>query len=70
MIARAMLYIRAAWYARVRRVDVRILWPTCKAKAPNISVAKAAFAVHAFGDPAWLFLGKEEVYRFIDEELV
>lgn len=41
------------WRERQRGVDLKLLWPICKAKASDIEQARAAFAVHAFEDPAW-----------------
>ena len=55
------------WRARQRAIDLDILWPTCIAEAPDIDHAKAAFAVHAFHDPAWLALGPDEIIRRIEE---
>ena len=54
------------WYARSRRFDMKILWPACLEQAQNLDHAKAAFAYHAFNDPAWKRLGEAEIYRFID----
>jgi hypothetical protein len=31
-----------------------------------LDYARAAFAVHAFNDPAWLTLGEDEIVRQID----
>ena len=55
------------WHARQRAVDLEILWPACKANAPNMAQAKMAFAVHAFRDEAWLCLGHDDIVRRIDE---
>lgn len=49
------------WHARQRAIDLRILWPICKEKAPNLEQARLAFAMHAMMDPAWLCLGREEI---------
>jgi hypothetical protein len=46
---------------------MRVLWPACKEKARDLDHARAAFARHARNDPAWLFLGEENLMRFIDE---
>lgn len=54
------------WYERQRRLDILILWPQCKNVAPTIDLARAAFAFHAFRDPAWLALGEDEIRRSID----
>ena len=54
------------WYARLRRIDIELLRPTCRDQARNIDHAKAAFAVHAFNDRAWLFLGHDKIIEIID----
>lgn len=45
---------------------MEILWPSCLSQAATLDDAKAAFALHAFHDPAWLFLGEPAVYEAID----
>lgn len=55
------------WYGRMRSIDLKILWPACVAHAPSLDHAKAAFAVHAFSDPAWMVLGERAVYESIDK---
>ena len=60
------MWIIRWWYARQRAIDLQVLWPACKADAKDIDHAKAAFAVHAFNDPAWVCLGEEEIKRRID----
>ncbi len=70
MLKRIWRFLFWGWFhARCRRLDLAILWPACKEHAPTLAHAKAAFAYHAFNDPAWLALGEKEVFRFIDEEL-
>lgn len=59
-------YISGLWYARLRRIDLQILWPVCRDNAVSLDHAKAAFAVHAYRDPAWQFLGEDEIYRQIE----
>lgn len=54
------------WHARQRSIDLQVLWPSCVKLAPDLDHAKAAFAVHAFNDSAWLCLGEEEIKRQID----
>ena len=61
-----MNWIRKWWYARMRRIDMQILWPECIRQAPTLDKAKAAFACHAFNDPAWMALGHDTVYSVID----
>jgi hypothetical protein len=54
------------WRARQRNLDLVILWPICKQGANDLDHARAAFAVHAFNDPAWLCLGEDAIFEFID----
>jgi hypothetical protein len=61
-----MKWILGLWCARLRRIDMKILWPACVDGAQSLDHAKAAFAAHAFHDPAWQFLGEQETYNFID----
>jgi hypothetical protein len=35
-------------------------------EANDLDHAKAAFAVHAYHDPAWLELGEDTLFAFID----
>ena len=60
-------YLVALWHSKQRSVDLRILWPLCKKHAADMDKAKAAFAVHAFNDIAWMCLGRDEVARRIGE---
>jgi hypothetical protein len=60
-------WISRLWNKRRRDIDLKILWPACKAKSPDLDHAKAAFAYHAFHDEAWMCLGVKEVTRRIDE---
>lgn len=62
-----MKWLKTWWYKRQRTIDLQILWPSCRNLAPNLDQAKAAFAVHAFNDPAWMSLGENEVIRRIGE---
>lgn len=62
-----MRWLQGLWYARCRRIDMQVLWPSCLRHARDLDHAKAAFAVHAFNDPAWMFLGRDAVHRLIDE---
>lgn len=60
-------WIFARWHGIQREIDRHVLWPSCKEKAEDLHQARAAFAHHAFNDPAWLVLGQEEIIRQIDE---
>ena len=66
-------WLLGPWRATQRAIDLQILWPTCKRIAMErhpteaLDYAKAAFAVHAFNDPAWLTLGEDAIVAFIDE---
>lgn len=55
------------WRERQRRIDLMILWPVCKEHATDLEHAKAAFAVHAFNDRAWLALGRPAIIKAIDK---
>lgn len=56
------------WRRHLRRIDLKILWPACKEKAPNMEIAKGAFAVHAFNDSAWTRdFSEAELTKFIEE---
>ncbi len=59
-------WLRNKWYAQKRDIDIKILWPSCVAQAKDIHHAKAAFAAHAFNDPAWDSLGHDGIVRVID----
>lgn len=60
-------YITNHYDQRRRNIDIEILWPTCKDLANDLTLAKAAFAYHAFNDAAWASLGEEEIKRLIDD---
>lgn len=54
--------------AKRREFDLNILWPSCCEEAEgDLDVAKAAFAVHAFNDPAWQTLGDKAIFEAIDK---
>lgn len=59
-------FLRNRWYAHLRRIDIEILWPSCRKLAPDLDHAKAAFAAHAFQDEAWLALGEEGIVGAIE----
>lgn len=61
-----MNWLRKWWYKRQREVDLQILWPACVLNAPSLYDAKAAFAAHAYNDPAWISLGEDEIYQRIE----
>lgn len=58
-------WLRDRWHARLRAIDLRILWPVCRDNAEDLDHARAAFAIHAMHDPAWLSLGEDEITRRI-----
>ena len=51
---------------RARNLDLKILWPACVAKSPNLEHAKAAFKIHAFNDSSWLILPPGKIHEIID----
>jgi hypothetical protein len=48
-------------------MDLLLLWPACKEQARDLDHAKAAFAVHAFNDPAWVRFYEGDLCRVINE---
>lgn len=58
-------WLVAKWRARQRAMDEILLWPICCEQAETEDDARMAFAVHAFMDPAWASLGREEFDRAI-----
>lgn len=54
------------WNARRRQIDIDILLPICLQGANDLDHAMAAFAMHAFNDPAWRALGQRELERRLD----
>ena len=67
MLWRVWPGITALWHRRLRRIDLKMLWPICKREAGDLNTAKLAFAFHALNDTAWTCLGEDEVCRIIDE---
>ena len=65
-LARYVPRVLGSYNERRRAIDIDILWPICKKHASNLDNAKAAFATHAFNDPAWQPLGDDEIARRID----
>lgn len=59
-------WLLTEWYSHCRNIDLKILWPACRDGTPDLTHARAAFALHAFEDRAWLVLGEEEIKSFID----
>ena len=53
------------WYRRQRAIDLEFLWPSCRDQAPDLARARAAFALHAVQDRAWMALGEDEIARRI-----
>lgn len=70
MIKQIAAWLMRPWRAQQRAVDLRVLWPAVKqeamARGMGLDQARAAFAVHALHDPAWLCLGEKEIARRID----
>jgi hypothetical protein len=60
-------WLRRMWRVRQRSTDLDILWPACKSKAPDLNMAKMAFAYHALHDTAWTDdMTRDEIYAFIE----
>jgi hypothetical protein len=61
-----MSWLVGLWYWQLRRIDLLFLWPACREHAPNLDIARQAFALHTTRDHAWLHLGADEITRRID----
>jgi hypothetical protein len=64
------------WRAYQRKIDLNVLWPICKREAAAqfdnpetaLQLARAAFAVHVFNDPAWkLAMDEDSIIEFVDQ---
>lgn len=55
------------WHnAKLRHIDIQILWPEIKKQTSNIDEARNAFELHALDDPAWQDMSEAEIYRVIE----
>jgi hypothetical protein len=61
-----MRWLLGFWYAQQRAFDLKFLWPACCEQAPTLDEAKMVFAIHAYNDPAWLWL-ENKLYETIDK---
>ena len=59
-------WIIRRWHARQRAIDIEMLWPSCRRLAGDLDRARAAFALHAFHDAAWLELGPDGIAAVIE----
>ena len=60
-------WIMNRWRARLRALDVELLWPECIAAARgNRSLAEVAFAAHMAMDPAYDGLSDNEKRQILD----
>lgn len=41
------------WRRRLRNLDKKILWPSCRDQASTLQDARGAFYVHCMMDSAW-----------------
>jgi hypothetical protein len=49
-------------------MDLMCLWPACVRQARDLDHARAAFAVHAFNDPAWIgYYGQDKLVEVIGD---
>jgi hypothetical protein len=67
MIHRFFRWLNGLWCARLRKLDLQILWPQIRAGANDLDHAKAAFMHHCMIDHAWLILGEAEIARRVDK---
>lgn len=61
-----MRWLRNLWYARMRRIDMKVLWPACVRYSTSMEQARATFTDHALNDKAWTVLGPDAVKAIID----
>ena len=54
------------WRHRQRRIDVKILWPICKAQTTSIGDARKVFYVHCMMDTAWRSLPLDDIINEIN----
>ncbi len=62
-----LLKLLRNWYwEQQRHYDLGFLWLECKAQAPNLDHARAAFAIHAFHDACWFeYYGEQQLIDII-----
>ena len=60
-------FIQAAWYRRLRRIDLEIVWPAGKKAAQNIATAREMFLYHTSIERAWQILGDVERRKIVKE---
>lgn len=53
--------------ARLRQIDVDILWAACIDNTPDEERARAVFGAHAFNDHAWTILGEEDIIDIVSK---
>lgn len=59
-------WVKGLWYARLRAIDRKILWPEMKKQAKSLEHARDAFAIHASNDHAYSDMTDEELADYID----
>lgn len=60
------IFLRNIIWAVQRKHDLRILWPQCRAMAPDLDHAKGAFLIHAQMCPCWIdHYGQTDLISFI-----
>jgi hypothetical protein len=61
-------WITKIWHSHLRLIDLKILWPSCKAAARDLDHAKAAFMYHCSIDSAWNSnFSSEKLQEFVDK---
>lgn len=70
MASKLIARLLAPHRAYMRRLDLLILWPSCKQEAQarglGLDAARKAFGMHARRDSAWKVLGHDEISRRIE----
>lgn len=65
-VHRMIRWLIERWWSIQRGIDMQVLWPECKRRAPDIDRARQAFAYHAAVDPAWIeYYGEDRLAEVI-----
>lgn len=46
-------WLRECYHARLRKIDIEVLWPACREESKSLADAKLAFLRHTEKDFAW-----------------
>jgi hypothetical protein len=66
MINNWLKQMREAWRKGSRDADLVALWPAIRERAKDFDAAKQAFRMHAYCDPAWSDISKDEIDAMLE----